>query len=216
MKLFNKLKKDKNKEFKQLITNSILDIIIYTLIFLIIFVLIIMALKSIFNITDSNVVINNYKVGLTNTINNAIYIAIISIIISISSFIIYICTIISSFKSRLINKNNYKKYTNFMIIMVLILNTIAAYITTKISLNRISRVGSSILVGDLSFYNIELSIYNRLYLGLALNYAIWTFITILICAILIKYVYNKKIVIKETKDKKLFLSKLFKRSKKKK
>ena len=103
-----------------------------------------------------------------------------------------------------------------MIIMVLILNTIVAYITTKISLNRISRVGSSILVGDLSFYNIELSIYNRLYLGLALNYAIWTFITIIICAILIKYVYNKKIVIKETKDKKLFLSKLFKKSKKKK
>ena len=216
MGILSNLKKNKEKkENISLLKNTIYDLIIYTIIFLIIFVILRFFLKAIFNLNDTSKIIVNYKDAVTYTVNNTIYIAIVSVIMSIGSFLIFMGTIFSSFKRKLINKDNYKMYTWFMAVVILIMTTLAGVLIMRISYESLLCIGKVCKITDLSFYNYELEIYNRLYIGLVLNYSIWTFITILICGFTIKYLHNKRIVIKETSDKKPLLSKLFKKHKKK-
>ena len=161
-----------------------------------------MVLKSVFNLNDTNQIINNYKDAVEYTINNTTYIAIVSVIMSIGSFLIFIGTIFSSFRKQLINKDNYVKYTRFIVVMILILTAIAGIAIMRISYDSLLCIGKICKIADLSFYTYELEVYNRLYLGLVLNYSIWTFIIIIICGLTIKYLYNKKIIVRQTKEKK--------------
>jgi len=213
MIIFSKLKKEKeNKEIKHLLINSTFDLIIYTLIFLVIFILLRMGLKNIFDLNSANRIIETYKEAITYTVNHTIYVSIITIIVNIGTFVVYLFTVLSSFKKKLINKNNYKAYIIYMIISILLLSSIAGILIIYLSFNSLLCISHICKVSDLSFYNYELEVYSRLSIGLVLDYAIWTFITIAICTNIIKYLHNKKILIKEKKS--ISLKRLFKKKNK--
>ncbi len=214
MSIIDKIKKSKNKdENRPLIINTIYDLIIYSLVFLILFVLIRLALKSMLNLNDMGKEITSYKEAVSYTVDNTIYIAIISVIISIGSFCVFMGTIIDNFKRKLINKDNYRFYIVFMIVSILILTAVAGLLIIGISNSSLLCIGKLCKITDLSFYNYEVAIYERLHLGLVLNYSIWTFIMIIISTYTIKYLHNKKIIIKET-EKEGIIKRIIRKKKK--
>ncbi len=215
MGLLKRIKRNKeNSDIKNLLISSSYDIAIYSIIFLIVFCLIRMGLRAFLNLNDMSHVISTYKAAVSYTIDNVIYISIISVIINIGSFLIFTGTIINNFRNKLIRKDNYKPYTVFITVAILILTALTGVLIIAISYNSILCISELCKISDLSFYSYELEIYNRLYLGLVINYFIWTLITIIVCAYMIKYLHNKKILIKETEKKYGFLSRIIKRKKK--
>ena len=216
MGILSKLKMKKEKDnYKNLLINSTYDIIIFIIIFLIIFVLARMILRTALNLESVPSMIQTYKEAVSYTISNTVYIASVSILISLGNLFIFMGTIISSFKRKLLNKDNYQQYTRFITIAILLLTTISGIALIIMSYNSLICIGKLCNITDLSFYTYELETYNRLHLGLVLNYSIWTFMTILICGWTIKYLYNKKIIIKETNQSERLINRIFKKRKNK-
>ena len=212
MKLFNIGKKAKDKQVETIIINSLYDIMIYTIIFVIAFIIFRMILISIFNL-NSTTIINDYKTAVEFTLNNTIYIAILSILINVGTLLIFMGTIISSFKACLLNKTTYKPYIRFITISILLLTITTGIILINASYDGVLSVGSLCKMSDLSFYNYALDVHNRLYLGIVINHVIWTLVMIVLCYYTIKYLHNKKIIIRETNKTNNLFSRLLKKKK---
>ncbi len=197
MGIFGKHKLKKNRDaVEKLVCFSIYDILIYSICFAIMLIIISMGLRSWLNINNTNI-ITNYQSAVSYTVDSNIYISILSILINISVLLVFLFTVGNAFRRRLLNKEDYRQYIVFIVVSILVLSTVAWVGTVALAYDRLLCIDKACQVTDFSFYSYELDALNKLYAGVAINYYVWTLLAIFLSVVFIKYLYNKKIIIKE-------------------